>query len=95
VKSPLHAGAARSRLRGVSPIVFKWKEYRFFFFSREENHSRMHIACKEGEVNFWLEPTVNQTTNHGLSADQLRVTQRIVEEKRNVILDEWHGHFSG
>ena len=79
----------------MSPTVFKWKEYRFFFFSREENRSHVHVSCQEGEAKFWLEPTVDLARNHGLSAEQLRETQMIVEEKRNVILDAWHGHFSG
>jgi len=40
----------------MSPTVFKWKGYRFFFFSREETRPHVHVYCSDGEAKFWLEP---------------------------------------
>lgn len=79
----------------MSPTVFKWKGYRFFFFSREERRPHVHVYCSDGEAKFWLEPTVELAKNHGLSQIQLAELKTVVEEKRNDILDTWRKHFAG
>jgi hypothetical protein len=79
----------------VSPTVFSWKGYRFFFFSREETRPHVHVSCQDGEAKFWLEPLVDLEKNHGLSAEQLSETRRIVEEKRDDIIGAWRKHFPG
>lgn len=79
----------------MSPTVFKWKGYRFFFFSREETRLHVHVYCSDGEAKFWLEPTVGLAENHGLSAAQLTELKRTVEERKNDILDAWRKHFPG
>jgi hypothetical protein len=42
----------------VSPTVFNYRGYRFFFFSREEKRMHVHVHCSEGEAKFWLEPKI-------------------------------------
>lgn len=77
----------------MSPTVFKWRSYRFFFFSREERRPHIHASCPEGEVKLWLEPTVELARNHGLSETQVTELEKVVEEKKNDILDAWRRHF--
>ncbi len=77
----------------MSPTVFRYKSYRFFFFSREEERVHVHVGCSEGEAKFWLEPGVVLARNHGLSAKQLKEIQRIVEEHKDEIEDAWRRHF--
>jgi hypothetical protein len=77
----------------MSPTVFKWKGYRFFFFSREETRAHVHVYCSDGEAKFWLDPTVELSRSHGLSTGQLAELQRTVEERKNDILNAWHRHF--
>ena len=79
----------------MSPTVFKWKGYRFFFFSREESRPHVHAYCPDGEAKFWLEPTVDLARNHGLSVAQVAELKKAVEERRNDILNAWHEHFTG
>ena len=79
----------------MSPTVFKWRGYRFFFFSREELRPHVHVCCADGEAKFWLEPTVELARNHGLEPAQLTESREMVEEKRNELLDAWHKHFAG
>lgn len=79
----------------MSPTVFKWKDYRFFFFSREERRTHVHAICPDGEAKFWLEPSVDLARNYGLSQAQVTELKKIVEEKRNDILDAWRKHFAG
>ena len=78
----------------MSPTVFRQGQYRFFFFSREEQRVHVHVISADGEAKFWLEPTVSLATYDGLSPTQLRQVQRIVEEHEDEIREAWKRHFS-
>ena len=47
--------------------VLKIKDYRFFFFSREELRQHIHIYCQSGEAKFWLKPQIELAKNYKLS----------------------------
>lgn len=79
----------------MSPTVFKWKNYRFFFFSREESRPHVHVVCSDGEAKFWLDPQVGLARNHGLSPTQLNEVQKTVESRKDDILNAWREHFTG
>jgi hypothetical protein len=79
----------------MSPTVFIWKGYRFYFFSREERRPHVHAFCSDGEAKFWLDPKVELAGKHGLSQVQVNELQKMVEEKRDEILDAWRKHFPG
>ena len=79
----------------MSPTVFRWKEYRFFFFSREESRPHIHVRGVNGEMKLWLGPVVEIAYNHGLAADQSFEIKKRVEEKRDDIVEAWHTHFGG
>lgn len=79
--------------RLMSPTVFRHKNYRFFFFSREEERMHVHVTCPEGEAKFWLEPIVALERNNGLSPRALNELQRIIEEKKNEVIRSWKKHF--
>lgn len=77
----------------MSPTVFRWKEYRFFFFSREESRCHVHVMGQQGQAKFWIEPEVALAKNHGLSQTQLAELQKIVTEHQKDIVDAWSEHF--
>lgn len=79
----------------MSPTVFHWRGYRFFFFSREETRMHVHVNCADGEAKFWLEPMVALALNYRLSASQVAELTRVVQERRNEIAAAWNQHFSG
>ena len=79
----------------VGPTVFKWKGYRFFFFSREERRPHVHAMCSDGEAKFWLDPTVELAKNHGMSSAQVSELKMTVEDRKHDILDAWRKHFAG
>ena len=78
----------------MSPTVFRWKAYRFFFFSREEQRMHVHIHCADGEAKFWLEPEVSLAKNYGLNNSQLTEVKNVVEERRDEIAGAWRKHFA-
>ena len=78
----------------MSPTVFRYKGYRFLFFSREETRCHVHVTCADGEAKFWLEPKVSLAGNFGLSARQINELTKIVEEKNDEIKSAWKKHFT-
>jgi len=41
----------------VSPTIFRARGYRFYFFSREESRSHVHVQHETGEAKIWLAGT--------------------------------------
>jgi hypothetical protein len=79
----------------VSPSVFQWRGYRFFFFSREERRPHVHVSCADGEAKFRLEPRVELARNFGLSEERVTETRKVVEARRDEIIRAWRKHLPG
>ena len=77
----------------MSPTVFYWGKYRFFFFSREEERIHIHVTCREGEAKYWIEPIVTLSKSYNLSPTTLKKIQKIIEEHSNEIKRSWKKHF--
>ncbi len=77
----------------MSPTLFKWKAYRFFFLSREEERMHVHVGSADGEAKFWLEPTIELVKSHGLRSSEVRDIERVVEEHKDEIKAAWLKHF--
>lgn len=77
----------------MSPTVFRVKNYRFYFLSNEENRIHIHVGCEDGEAKFWLEPIVALADSFGLNMKKLLEIERIVERRRNEIVEAWKKHF--
>lgn len=77
----------------MAPTVFIHKNYRFFFFSREESRMHVHISCDQGEAKFWLEPIVALADYRGLNNKKITELQKIVEERSGEITKAWKKHF--
>lgn len=80
-------------MEGVSPTVFRYRNYRFYFFSREETRLHVHVISPDGEAKFWLEPTIELAVNKGLSAIELAGLKRLIEERQHEIREHWRRHF--
>ena len=77
----------------MSPTVFRYKNYRFFFFSREEKRRHIHVSSADGEAKFWLEPKISLAYHYRLTDKHLKELQEIVEEYKNEINKAWQKHF--
>ena len=73
--------------------MFRWKGYRVFFFSLEEERAHVHVHCTDGEAKFWLEPEVALARNYGLSEGQISEIIQVLKERKNEISDAWRDHF--
>ena len=59
----------------VMPVVFRYKGFRFFFYSNEGSSREpihIHARGEGGEVKFWLRPAVRVAASDGLDARTLR-----------------------
>jgi hypothetical protein len=77
----------------MSPTVFRYKGYRFFFFSREEPRMHVHILSGDGEAKFWIAPEISLASNYGLTQKELRELEKIVQERQDEIERTWRKHF--
>jgi Domain of unknown function (DUF4160) len=77
----------------MSPTVFRHGEYRFFFFSLEEQRVHIHVSSPRGEAKFWLEPAIKMAHNYGLEAREIRQLEKIIHEHKDKIILSWKEHF--
>ncbi len=77
----------------MSPTVFRYKNYRFLFFSREETRPHIHVASPDGEAKFWITPQVVLARNAGLSKRQIEELKKVIEARKNEIEIAWKKHF--
>ncbi len=79
------------------PVVFRYKSFRFFFYSNEGNpREDMHIHARSafGEAKFWLKPVVVLADSHGLDARTLRELREVITVNLSLIERAWNEHFS-
>lgn len=76
----------------MSPTVFRYKKYRFYFFSREEPRMHVHIASPDGEVKFWIEPLVALADYNGVSMRELKELEKVVKDHVEEIAQAWKKH---
>lgn len=77
----------------MSPNLFSYKNYRFFFFSLEEPRVHVHVLSPDGEAKFWIEPQIELAMNHGLKAHQISELERVIKEHEDEIRNAWIRHF--
>jgi hypothetical protein len=79
------------------PVVFRYKSYRFFFYSNEgepREPLHVHIRSSEGDAKFWLKPMVQLAGSDGYDPRILRELSRVVTANADLIERTWNEHFS-
>ena len=79
----------------MPPTIYRERGYRFFFFSREEPRTLVHVICAWGESKFWLDPTIELARSIGMNDRQLHQAKAIIEEHGDEFRAAWHRHFDG
>lgn len=79
------------------PVIFRYKGFRFFFYSNEGNpREPVHVHVRSGdgsEAKFWLKPQVRLANNDGFDARTLRELATEVEANQALIEERWHEYF--
>ena len=77
------------------PVVFRWKNCKFFFFSNEGDPREpvhIHVLCHGARAKFWLNP-VATAENIGFAAYELSDLTRVIRDNQYQIERAWHEHF--
>ena len=53
----------------------------------------VHVYSPDGEAKFWMEPMVELAKNYGLSKQDVKATQKLIEEHSDEIRAAWRKHF--
>ena len=78
------------------PVVFRYKGYRFFFYSNEGNPLEpLHIHVRKGEAvaKLWLEPNVAVAESYAMKSSELRELMVVAEENRELFERYWNEYF--
>ncbi|MDO8518644.1 MAG: DUF4160 domain-containing protein [Deltaproteobacteria bacterium] len=78
------------------PVIFRYKGYRFFFFSNEGNpREPLHVHARKGEnvAKFWLKPEVNLADSYGFSSAELTELAKVIESNAGLIERCWNEFF--
>jgi len=51
----------------MSPTVFRIGNFRFYFFSREEEKMHVHVVAPQGEAKFRIEPIISLANYTGFN----------------------------
>lgn len=76
------------------PTVFRYEEYRFYFFSREETRRHIHVSSSKGEAKIWIEPEVSVAKVINFSQQEVNKIISLVNENLETINEHWNNHFN-
>jgi len=78
------------------PVVFRYRGFKFFFYSNEDRPREpvhIHVEKDAAEAKFWLFPGVSVSYNDGYDARTLRELLEVVEANRDLIVRVWNEYF--
>ena len=78
------------------PVVFRYKGFRFFFYSNEGDPLEplhIHVQKAEAVAKFWLEPEPAIAEAYGFSSRELRELLNVAVENTELIRRFWNEHF--
>ena len=79
------------------PTVFRYRGYRFFFYSNEGDPLEpLHIHAIKGEkvAKFWIEPSISVAQNYGMSPSELTKLAKIISDHKELIRESWNEYFN-
>jgi len=79
------------------PTVFRYRGYRFFFYSNEGDPLEpLHIHVMKGEnvAKFWIEPQISVAQNYGMSPSELTKLSKVINEHKELIRESWNEYFN-
>ncbi len=72
------------------PTVFRWRGYRFYFFSNEGNEPpHIHVSKGECEAKFWLKDC-SLAYNDDFKHNEIGKLQKIIAENKDMFLERWN-----
>jgi hypothetical protein len=74
----------------VAPAVLRSGPYRVFFYAADRDEPpHVHVRRDDSLAKFWLDP-IRLEVSWRFRAHELRVIERLLEEYRVDLLEQWH-----
>jgi len=73
----------------MTPVLHRWKGYRFLFYSAEEDRAHLHVIQAENEMKVWLEPQIEVAYNYGVPGKDVKRILRIIRRQHHAFLEAW------
>ena len=79
------------------PTVFVFLGFRFMFYSNDHEPVHIHVVKGSGKVKeyavYQVVPETILLTNKGLKSSELKMAEMIIEENREIIIENWNRFF--
>jgi len=79
------------------PTLFSFFGLRFMFFSNDHEPIHVHVVKGKGSIKeyaiFQVAPEIGLIENNGLSKQELRLAEMVIEENSDTIQDRWKSFF--
>lgn len=78
------------------PIIFRYKGYKFFFFSNENiprEPIHVHVRRAEALAKFWIEPEVKIAESFSFSSSELKELLEVIQQNKNLFIRSWYEYF--
>jgi len=69
------------------PTIFHALGLRFHFFSHD--HEPVHVQNSDGKAKYEIENEIKLIYNTGIKNKDLKIAESIIEENRDVFINEW------
>jgi len=77
------------------PTILQSGPYRFFFYAGDRGEPpHVHVERDNESAKFWLTP-VRLEYSGGFSRAEIRRSEQLVEENREILLRGWNEYFVG
>ncbi len=76
------------------PTILRDGPYRFFFYSGDrEEPFHVHIEMDDRIAKVWLDP-IRLSSSGGFSRQEISKILKIIESKREIMMEAWNDYFS-
>ena len=77
------------------PTVLREEPYRFFFYAGDKDEPpHVHVERDDRVAKFWLDPLQLQWSG-GLGRAEIAEIYRIIDARRERLVEAWHVYFCG
>ena len=74
------------------PLVFKYRGFTFFFYSKEEERMHIHVEQGNSRAKFWMTPDIQLASSAEINSSLLKEFEKTIRRRQNEIIDKWKKH---
>ena len=79
------------------PTIFVFFGLRFVFFSNDHEPVHIHVIKGKGKIKeyaiYQVVPNITLIENKGLKSNELKMAEMIIDENKDIIIDNWSRFF--